>query len=360
MVAFLALAFGPRFPVPIVERHAAVSSNGRVASTTPSGTYVSGQGRVAMGGDGVEWSPDGQTLAISVKRLRTVIGPKGETFVYGDDDVVFWPSGPQLQHPYRLQRPLAWSPRGDRLAGRQADVTGVFSMPDGKALWSLGPRPSVLHWAEDGRLLEVAGSQIYLDKEVTAPRRPVVERKGMTIIDAVPTSTGATWLETDARTGGPDERPFLSETAPVRIGRWNAADGSISTVAHRSLGSFLAPSSTRRMAIPMLLRLGPDGLHGAVAGIVVEGGPRSIARLRLLMGKATPTVAEAAELPRLMGTVRKRCVVARADAGGGYDALWTDPIVSIEDGPIDLAFSPDGKWLAIARRNGTVRVAMGG
>lgn len=350
MVTLLALTLALPLPSPAFDRQASVSSDGRVASTTSGGTYIAGKGRVAEGGNAVAWSPDGQTLAISIRR-RTL---REDGAPYDRDDVVFWPSGPHLDHPYGLQRPLAWSPNGDRITGSQAGVTGVFSMPDGKAVRSTGPRPSLLRWTSDGRLLAISGSAIYLDD------KPVVQREKTVLIDAVPTPTGIVWLESDApRVVAAGESPKLSDKSPIRIGQWNAADGAVSIVDKGAFGTLLSPSSDRRLSYPTVYELAPDGLHGAVAGVVLEGGARSIARLRVLMAKASPTPVESAEFARLLRTLRKKCVVTRADAAGGRDSLWSSLMTTMDEGVTDLAWSPDGKWLAIARKDGTVRVAAG-
>ena len=310
-------------------RLAAVSNDGRVASTVVSGTSIAGRGRVAEGGIALAWSPDGQTLAIAAK-----------------DGVLFWPKGNRLAG---LTAPLAWSPTGDRLAGMGEKGVEVRDLASGaRTLGAPGTMPERLRWTANGRVLVVQAHSLDIEGKI-------VQRSAGTILDAMPRADGSVgWLES-----GPTKTPTGILTAPLLHGRWDLATGGVTVTKIATMSTLLGVASARRLTIPTRFALSPDGDRYAVAGIFVEAGTRSLDRMRALTDKAKPTPVERNELARLSKAARKRSFVVRFSAVGVRTTVWNETIASEEDGPTDLAWSPDGRWLAVARNSGTVRIAAG-
>lgn len=311
-------------------RLAAVSNDGRVASTVASGTSIAGRGRVAEGGIALAWSPDGQTLAIAAK-----------------DGVILWPKGTRLSS---LTAPLAWSPTGDRLAGMGTKGIEVRDLASGeRVLGASGTMPERLRWMPDGRVLAVQTHSLELGEGTRLPRG------AGTILDAMPGADGGiVWLE-----AGPIKKPTDVLTVPLLHGHWEPATGKETSAKIATMSTLLGVASARRLTIPTRFALSPDDERYAVAGIFVEAGTRSLDRMRVLTDRAKPTPAERDELARLSKAARKRSFVVRFNAAGARTTVWNETIASEEDGPTDLAWSPDSRWLAVARNSGTVRIAAG-
>ncbi len=318
-------------------RQAAVSSDGRVASTVEGGTFVAGRGKVAEGGSSLAWSPDGQTLAVAT-----------------DEGALLWPKGERVAG---LQGPLAWSPDGSALAGTRNGHTEVSNLGTGG---SRDPdlrfvnEPDALRWTPDGRVFGHQGGLIRLEGGAS------LDRKTARIQDAVAIPGGEiAWIETDYKEAKSISAALAS---PVRVGRWNPADGAASASTRGMVGSLLGPASSRRLSFPLHLALAPDGVRFAAGGFVLEAGARTVARLKDLIDKKGPSKAEDAEMDRILKTARTRAVVVRFDGTGPGTTVWSAPVQMVmgeERGIEDLEWSPDGRWLAIARKDGTVRVAMG-
>ncbi len=311
-------------------RQAAVSSDGRVASTVANGTFISGRGKVAEGGEDVTWSPDGQTLAIAA-----------------DGGVAFWPKGDKIPG---LGRPFAWSPFGDQIAATSDSGVRIKNLLTGETRSAVfAGKPTVLRWTVDGRLLGMEHSLLQLDGGAK------LDRESKSIFDATPTADGTvTWLETDDY----EHQKGRLLDAPMRLGHWNPADGAVTVTNLPNAGSLFGLSSTRKLYVPVNFALSPDGNEIAAAAFQVETGTRGITRLKELANKtAELTKAENAVAETILKAARISDIVVRLSPSGQADTLWSSPVENREWETIDLSWSPDGKWLAIARKDGTVRVA---
>ena len=85
--------------------------------------------------------------------------------------------------------------------------------------------------------------------------------------------------------------------------------------------------------------------------------PRALARLKALADRPNATPAETKETNALLKAARLTSVVVLVSPDGHSQTLWSALTDDKDGGPTDLAWSPDGAWLAIARRDGTVRLA---
>lgn len=311
-------------------RQADVSSDGRVASTVQSGTFISGRGKVAEGGDDVAWSPDGQTLAISA-----------------DGGIAFWPKGDKVPG---LGRPFAWSPFGGQIAATADSGVRVKNLLTGESRNAVfSGKPTVLRWTVDGRLLGMEQDVLELDGGAK------LERENKSIFDFTPTADGTvTWLETDNF----DKQKGRLLDAPMRLGHWNPADGAVTVSNLPDAGRFFGLASPRKIYVPIDYALSPDGTRIAAAAFQVEASARGITRLKELANKTSDlTKAENAEAETILKSARISDMVVKLNPSGQADTLWSSPIENREWEQIDLSWSPDGKWLAIARKDGTVRVA---
>lgn len=311
-------------------RQAAVSSDGRVASTIESGTFIAGRGKVAEGGQDVAWSPDGQTLAISAEG-GLLLWPKGEKFA-------------------GLSSPFAWSPFGDQIAATAESGVRVKNILTGELKpTSFTGKPHALHWTQDGRLFAIDAERLQIDGGAA------LERKDKMIFDAVPIADGTiTWLETDDI-----DRPSARLlTAAIRLGHWNPTDGAVTVSNLPDAGRLFGSPSPRKIFVPSDFSLSPDGSQFAAAGFQIETSARGITRLRALAEKVTNlTKAENTEADTILKGARISDLVVKVSTSGQTDTLWTSLVEKDKLGPTDLAWSPDGKWLAIARKDGTVRIA---
>jgi hypothetical protein len=312
-------------------RQAAVSSDGRVASTVATGTFLTGRGRVAESGSDLAWSPDGQTLAIAAK-----------------DGVLFWPQGTRIAG---MSGRLAWSSDGTKLAGIVADKVAVWDMTTQKLREvPTDGVPSEIRWMPDGQILGVDESGFQVEGH------DKVVRGGVTLFDAAPQADGTVvWLEAGSTAKRSDHLQ-----AQLRLGQWNPVTKSVTATKIATVGTLLGAASARRLMIPTRFALAPGGGRYAVAGIVIEAGTRGLTRLKAIADKPNPTKVEQDEYERLLKAARKRSVVFHMSFSGQRESLWSETVPTVFDGPSDLAWSPNGQWLAIARKNGTVRVAAGG
>jgi len=316
-------------------RQAAVSNDGRVASTAESGTSVTGRGKIAGAGGDLAWSPDGQTLAIGTK-----------------DGTTLWPKGGTIP---KMGGPFAWSSDGTQLAGVDEQKVVVRNLASGEtreADINLGAIPDGLGWTSEGWPFAWHGAALSIE------RGEKIDRKGATIEDAVAGSNGEiAWLEGSF---GSAKSFSAARLLPLNLCRWIPSSGVIVTTQIGTFGTLLTPASPRRLSLPTTYALAPGGASAAVGGVVVEAGTRTIDRLRVLANKQT-SKADEAEMERLLAASQAKAVVVKIEPGGPTTTLWTTPIVlkGEERGIEDLAWSPNGKWLAIARRDGTVRVAAG-
>gem|GEM_PF-3838084 len=310
-------------------RQASVSSVGGVASTVEGGTFVAGQGRVAEGGDDVAWSPDGSTLAISTR-----------------SGVVFWPKGDPVP---KMHGPLAWSPFGDRLAGKLGEVVVVHDLASGATKpTTLGASPEGLCWTPDGRLIGIGPRQIEVDGGLR------MEFKEAECADAVATADGkVTYLARNGTSRKASDR--LTES--LSLGQWDPTTGTTSGGAAGKTNEIFGTPSPRRLDVPLRLALAPDGRRYAAACLRIEAGTRALVRLKALADRPTATPAETKEINALLKGARLTSVVVLVSADGHGQTLWSALADDKDGGPTDLAWSPDGAWLAIARRDGTVRLA---
>jgi WD40 repeat protein len=316
-------------------RQAAVSNDGRLASTAESGTSVAGRGKVAPAGGDVAWSPDGQTLAIATK-----------------DGTVLWPKGGTIP---KMSGPYAWSTDGTQLAGTDEQKVSVRNLQNGETReiqLDTGGIPDGLGWTSEGWPFAWHGGVLSVEGGAK------IDRKEATIYDAVPGANGEiAWLESSF---GSAKNFNAARLLPLNLCRWTPSSGAISMTPVGVFGTLLTPTSPRRLSLPMTYALAPGGRSVAVGGIVVEAGTRTIDRLRILADKQM-TKTEEAEAERLLAASQAKAVVVQIVPSGPSTTLWSAPIVlkGTERGIEDLAWSPNGKWLAIARRDGTVRVAAG-
>jgi len=311
-------------------RQAAVSSDGRVASTFENGTFIAGRGKVAEGGADVAWSPDGQTLAISAK-----------------DGVLFWPKGDKLSG---LRSPFAWSPFGDQIAGTTDEGVRVKNVLTGETRsTTFAEKPEALRWTVDGHLFGVDRQVLQIDGGAK------LERPGKDVFDATPVADGTiTWIESESF----GKQAGRQIGAPLRLGHWNPADGAVTVSSLPDTSRLFGLPSPRKMFVPVHFSLAPDGNRFAAAGLQIETSARSVTRLRQLAAKTIElTKAENAEADTLLKTARLSEIVVRVSVAGQTDTLWISPVDKVNLSPTDLSWSPDGKWLAIARKDGTVRVA---
>jgi len=309
-------------------RQGAVSSDGRVASTIDSGTFISGRGKVAEGGEEVAWSPDGQTLAIAA-----------------DGGLAFWPKGEKIPG---LGKPFAWSPFGDQIAATTDSGVRIKNLLTGESRSAdFTGKPNALRWTADGHLLAVEEGLLQLEGVSK------LDREKKTILDATPAADGTvTWLETDMTD---HKKPLLD--SPMRLGHWNPVDGAVTVSNLPDASRLFGLASPRKMYVPIDFALAPDGTRIAAAAFQVETSARSITRLKALATKANVTKAESAEAETILKAARISDMVVRLTPSGQADTLWSSPILNREWEQTDLSWSPDGKWLAIARKDGTVRVA---
>lgn len=301
-----------------------------MASTYDNGTFIAGRGKVAEGGQDVAWSPDGQTLAIST-----------------GDDLVLWPKEEKVTG---LRSPLAWSPFGDQIAGTTDAGVRVKNLLTGETRTTSFAKPvHALRWTTDGHLVGVDAEQVQIDGGAT------LDRKDKMVFDAVPIADGTiTWLESDD-IGKLSGRML---TAPMRIGHWNPVDGAVTVSNLPDAGRLFGTPSPRKIFVPSEFSLSPDGTLFAAAGFQIESSARNITRLHALAEKVKAlTKAENAEADTILKGSRISDLVVKVNASGQSDTLWTSPVEKAQLGPTDLAWSPDGKWLAIARKDGTVRVS---
>ncbi|RYG22864.1 hypothetical protein EON82_15840, partial [bacterium] len=271
-------------------RQAAVSNDGRVASTVDSGTSVAGRGKIAGGGGDVVWSPDGQTLAVSTK-----------------DGTAFWPKGETIPD---LIGPYAWSADGASLAGIDKDKVVVKNLQSGEtreANLDTGAIPDGLGWTSEGWTFGWHEG----DLAVEGGKR--IERKGVTIQDAVSVESGdVAWIEAVT---GPAKSFRSAMLQPLRLCRWTPSSGAVTSKSLGPLGTLLSPNSPRRISLPLQFALAPGASSVAVAGVVVEAGARTVERLKVLAEKKT-TQAEEKEIERLLAASRAKTVVVRIDATG--------------------------------------------
>lgn len=317
-------------------RQAAVSNDGRLVSTAESGTSVAGRGKVGPAGGDVAWSPDGQTLAISTKE-GTTLWPKGGTI-------------PKMSGPY------AWSPDGSSIAGLDERKVLVKNLTNGEtreAELEFGSIANGVGWTSEGWPFAWHGNTLAIE------RGEKIDRRGATIHDAVPGPSGEiVWVES---TFGSAKKFSTARLVPLNLCRWSPSTGAIITTNLGPFGTLLSPASPRRLSLPTAFAVAPGGGSVAIGGIVVEAGTRTINRLRVLADKQM-NKAEDDEFDRLLLSTRAKSVVVKIAVGGPSTTLWGSPIVlkGRERGIEDLAWSPNGKWLAIARKDGTVRLAAGG
>lgn len=320
-------------------RQAAVSNSGRVASTAEGGTYVAGAGKVGPHAEDVAWSPDGKTLAYSAKNAT-----------------ILWPGGDRIP---RLDGKLSWSPDGKTLAGDFAKGVGVWDSATKRVRGTGTLIPMIgIRWMPDGRVLEVDGTGFQVEG---IPRviRETGEATSRTVLDAMPQPDGTVvWLET-----GPPKTNRTSDSlsVPLLEGRWTPTKGVESIVLIGQWGSLLGTPSPLGLTIPDHLALSPDAKRYAVAGLVVETDAKSLTRLKALADrKGDPTPSERREYWRLSNAARKRSVLALFEPGKASRVLWSETLQSEEGSPTDVEWSPDGQWLAVARKDGTVRIRVGG
>lgn len=315
-----------------VGRQGTVSDDGRVASVVDGGTFVAGRGKIAEGGDDAAWSPNGQTLAIGTSK-----------------GALLWPEGRRVPG---LGRPLAWSPLGDSLAGMEADSNKVkvydVTNSTAREVEISGPL-SAIRWMADGRILGVGDHNLQIESGAT------LKRADSDVLDAMPIGNGDVSLLEVSNVDSISN----AIRKPIRWRTWSSTSGTVTGSTDLIAGELLGPSSTRRISFPFSFALAPNGKRFAVGGVRIESSPRAIARL-LELGKARSlSAAQNKELDELLGNARKTSIVVRIDEGGASTPLWSSPLgKTIER--IDLSWSPNGKWLAIAREDGTVRVAADG
>lgn len=310
-------------------RQAAVSNDGRVASTTDAGTFVAGRGRVTEGGSDLAWSPDGSALAVATK-----------------EGVTLWPKGGSIE---RLAPPIAWSPYGDAIAGTadgKVRIRNLLTSETREA--ALDGTPQSLRWVAGERLLSVEPNRLQVEGA------PPVSLPNGTILDAVATIGGIVYLQS---VGKPERLSDLA-TSSLRLGRWQPGSDALNVAPVAKADDLFGGASPRRVAVPLAFALAPDGTHFAAAGVRLESTPRAIARLKALADAPKPTKAQQSEVQALLKAVRTTHVVLRVDSAGHAETIWTSPATE-GDWRTDLTWSPDGAWLAIARKDGTVRIAAG-
>ena len=312
-------------------RQAAVTNDGLVASTVDGRTSVAGRGRVATGGEALAFSPDGKRLAIAAQ-----------------DGAVIWPDGERLAG---MGGPLAFSPDGGALAGSVGERILVWDVTSGRTRpTTIRGLPTGLRWTQDGRPFGFGGRELQMDGQAS------ITTRRESVIDAAAMDDGeVAFIAWDAL---PDSPSDVLHRTIVR-GRWDPKTGSVSTERAMRVPDLFGSTSSGRLDVPLRLALAPDGLAFVAAGVRVEASPANLRRMEALTDRANPTPAEQREMNARLKAARLTNAVVRIDGRGRSTTLWNAPGDG-EHTVTDVEFSPDGRWLAIALPDRTVRINLKG
>ncbi len=309
-------------------RHVAVSNEGRIASASRTGTYVADVGRVAGGSEAIAWSPDGTTLAI-----------------HKDGGTLLWPKGKIIP---KFQPPFAWSPDGKSLAGWDGTKVVALNLASGTRRTprlTFHVAPERLGWTLDGKPFGYSAID-----GVRVDGLGLVARPRSDFEAVAPTQDGGlVWLDGLRLGSGNALAEMLA--VPIHVGHWSPGR-KLSNLPMGTVGDLLASPTEGSLSLPTFAAIAPGGKRLAIAGIVAEGSPEAIAKLRRARKKE--------DQDRLLKRLRTRAVVVLIEEDERRRELWCAPLELDYDaiGVEDLAWSADGRWLAIGLADRTVRLAL--
>ncbi len=307
-------------------RQAAVSNDGRVASTAEGGTYVAGVGRVGPSAQALAWSPDGSTLAYTTR-----------------GQVRLWPGARRI---VGLGSPMAWSPDGRALAAVRGSRVVVRDLGTGRErATTLQGDIKGLRWAAGVGLVGLGTRSLAIDGGPTAnlgTSRP---------LDVVAGPDGR--LTFIAFNEDPKTLADLPGLTLLR-GEWTPG-GAVKTVLISRLDALLPTERPDQRDVPLGFRLSSGGGTVAVDALRIEAAPSRLERLETILRKGETMSMDDREAKSILDAARLSSSVVGINAAGRTRTLWKGSSLH-ESGPTDLAWSPDGRWLAVARNAGTVRV----